>query len=173
MVTTPANPNLLNDKGAKMVLTRFPDLVFYVQRIRIPEVRVGATQQWAPMDQMPWPGDTLYRDDFAVQFKVNEDMTNYMQMYDWMVKSVAPNSPAQYRELIGSGKNQRVTNLFSDVTISVPNSSYTVNKEFRLEDAFPFSLTSLDFTTQGNDTQFIDCTVTFRFRHFTVHKISL
>ncbi len=171
MVVTPTNPNLLNDKGARMVLKRAPNLVYFVQKVRIPSLRIGVATQWAPMDQMPWPGDTLYRDDFSVSFKINEDMTNYLEMWDWMVRSVAPDRPEQYRSLVGSAKTQRASDLFSDVTVMVPGSSYRPNIEFRLEDAFPMGLESLDFTTDGQEVGFLDSTVTFRYRHFTMHRM--
>lgn len=173
MVTVPSNPNLLGDKGSRMVLTRIPDLVYYTQIIRVPSLRIGTTQQWSPMDQMPWPGDTLYRDDFTVRFKVNEDMTNYMAIWDWMVRSVAPDSPNQYKSLIAGARSQRASDLFSDVTVVIPNSAYGANVELRLQDAFPVSLDGFEFQTVGEEINFVDASVTFRFRHFTVHRVAV
>lgn len=161
----------MNDKGGRMVLHRAPNLMYFVQRIGIPSIRIGTVSQWSPMDQLPWPGDTLYREDFVVRFKVDEDMTNYLEVSDWMVRSVAPNSPEQYRSLVNGKKGQRASDLFSDVTVTVPTSGHAANVEIRLEDAFPVSLSGMDYVTTGDDVGYLDATVSFRFRHFTVHRM--
>jgi hypothetical protein len=152
-----------------MFLSRAPNLVYFVQGINTPGTRIGVVNQYTPQDTLPWPGDALYREDLVVRFKVDEDARNYMEIWDWMTGLAAPDSPAQYRAL-SQGKNQRASDVFSDVTVTVTNNVHRVNLELRFQDAFPVALSGMEYATTEDGATFMDVTVAFKFRHFTVHR---
>lgn len=170
MSSTPVNVNALSALGGKFFLKRAPNLVYFVQGISLPSMRIGTVTQYSPLDSMPWPGDAIYREDLSIQFKVDEDLRNYTEIWDWMVNSIGPDSTSQYASLIGRARSQRASDLFSDVTVILNTSSHNPNVEFRFQDAFPVAISGLEFSTTTGNVVTINATVSFRFRHFTVHR---
>ena len=72
----PSNPNALHQLGGRMILKRAPHLMFFLQEVNIPGMRLGTVAQPSPHDEMPWAGDRLYRESLSVTFKVDENLKN-------------------------------------------------------------------------------------------------
>ena len=54
--------------------------------------------------------------------------------------------------------------------LSVMSSHNNVNKQFQFKDAFPTSLSGVEFTTQGSDIEYLQADVSFRYNEFSIIK---
>jgi hypothetical protein len=121
---------------------------------------------------MPWPGDRLYREPLRFKFLVDENLENYLEIMEWMIKLAAPDSYSQYASLTLLERFQRLSGdgVFSDLTVTVSNSLYNPNMEFRFQDAFPVGLGGLRFASTDDSVRMLTAECEFRFRHFTIHS---
>jgi hypothetical protein len=165
----PANPNSLNNHAGRFVLKRAPNLNFFCQEILIPEIQVGTAEQQTELDVVPRIGDSLNRGQLSCVFKIDEDLKNYAEIWNWMVRATYPDSHEQYADLVGAGVTSG-EGPYSDITVIVGNSAFKPKFEFRFQSAFPESLSGLRFQTTNDGVRYHDATVAFTFRHFTVHS---
>jgi hypothetical protein len=140
---------------------------YFSQNIIIPGLSIGTARVFSQLDSVPLPGDSFSRQNLQVQFKVDEDYKNYDEIYDWMVSLVAPDEYSQYGRLAQNDRNSKIssTGVVSDIAVVVNNSSQTPNRQYQFYDAWPNSLSQLDYSTVNGESVLQDATVTFEFRH--------
>lgn len=168
----PANPNALHQLGGKLVLMRAPSVMFFCQDIVIPDVQLREATQYTPHDRIPHPGDMLYRGDLSVTFQIDEDMRNYSEIYDWKCGLGAPDGFDQYRALSGLPKLERLSGagVFSDITVTIADSAFNSNVEFRFQDCWPSGLSGPRFSTRDNEPKMLVSEARFQFRHFVLAR---
>lgn len=161
--TTPANPNFLSPFGFKMNLQRTPNLNFFIQSISLPGVSMGFATTPTPFVPIPQPASLTYG-DLTVTFKVSEDLTDYLEIYNWMQDvglSVGFDAAARLTNSYPIGDPNR--GFKSDLTISILNSAMKPNIRFRFFDAFPIDLSSIEMDATLTDMNYVTATATFRF----------
>ena len=151
------NPNFLSPLGFKFVLSRTPNINFNVQTVRLPGMSLGSTETATPFVTIPNSGKITYA-PLTITFRVNEDMTDYLEIRDWMTGLGAPTSFDQYSKLKNSDLG-----LYSDGTLVINNSRSIGNLSATFYDLFPIELSDLQFTTMDTDVNYLECTVDFRY----------
>lgn len=146
------NLSLLNFKF-KLHLT--PEIEFRAQKVSIPGLDLGTAIVPSPFVKIPMPGNITY-DDLRISFLVGENMKDYLEIYDWMVKLGYPDELGQYRD------------IRSDCSVVILNSNLTPNINIRFTDAYPINLSPIDFDTTLPEAQYATSTVTFRFTRWYV-----
>ena len=115
---------------------------------------------------LPVEGDTLTFESLSLSFIVDEDLQNYIEMYNWMTALGFPRDFSQFRALQkpvedASGKED---SKYSDLTIILHTNKSNPNYRVVFSDLFPTSLSSiqLDATPTGMDPIVVDATFNFR-----------
>ena len=91
------------------------------------------------------PGDQIQFEDLTLQFLVDENMENYLEIHNWIYSLGYPKSVDQFGDLIRADDNQFVIdNLrqFSDGTLTVLNSNFVPMSYIKFKDLFPISLST-------------------------------
>ena len=122
------------------------------------------------------PGDKLTFDPLGVRFIVDEDMTNYQEIYNWMIQLAPGYDTDDYRDLVGSSittsgfdsRDGDYSKMYSDASLIVNTSSNNANIEFTFEDCFPTSLGSIDFKSDESDVPYVVADLTLRYTLFKV-----
>ena len=156
------NPNFLSPLSYKFVLQRTPNLNFNVQTIRLPGMTLSSTETATPFVSVPNSGKISYS-PLTITFRVNEDMTDYLEIHNWMKGLGSPTSFTEYAAL-----KQSTSGLYSDATLVINNSRKLGNLSATFIDLFPIELSDLQFTTMDNDVNYIECTVDFRFLRYEI-----
>ena len=60
---------------------------------------LGSAVQSTYLKDIPVPGDKLRYEDLTINFMVDEELENYIQIYQWMTSLGYPQSVAHYSEL--------------------------------------------------------------------------
>ena len=148
------NINMLTPGGFKVVIDskEFANVQFFCTNAELPSV--GQTETTADYRNTIafFPGETLSFDTFNLTFIVDEEMKNYIEMFNWI------------------RTNHTAKPLFKDITMSILSNKNTTNKQVMFHDAFPVALGSLQFTTQDTALDAVTCDVTFRFNKFEFVK---
>ena len=154
--------NFLNPQNFKFLLKRAPNLEFFVQGISLPGLHlpsIDISNQFVPIKGS---NTHMSYDPLMVKFKIDENMRNYDEIYDWICKRGFPSTYDQYRS-INQEKPTSGKWIYSDISIIIENSNHQGIAEYQIIDAFPTSLSSIELNTTDNNVQFISATATFEF----------
>jgi len=164
--------------GFKLVLTKTPKVDFLCQSANIPSISMGTAIQPSYLKDIPVPGDKVLYDDLTVSFLVDEKMENYLAIHKWITGLGYPESRGQYDQLrkddnrtdriVGDDGDPRYFE-FSDATLQVLNSNYKPSVLINFKDAFPISLSTLDFDVTSRDYNYFTAQVTFK---YTIYNIT-
>jgi hypothetical protein len=168
---TPDNLNMLSPLIFKFVVKKLPNVTFGVQNINLPGVSMGVAYHHNPFTKIPYAGDHLEFDDIMINYKVDEDLTNYMEILDWLMALGFPKNFDQYKaikdrpQIEGEG-------LKSDISLVVMNSNRIPKWNVVFHDAFPISISSLIFDTTLSDDQYLEAACTFKYTRYEIEQIT-
>ena len=172
----------------KVFLPLFPTTEWFVVRANVPGVSLGQAVQTTPMLDMPIIGDKLTYDDFYVTFLVDEELKNYTEMHDWLINCAAPQQRSQFRgkerpdgipkrpqteimDLVLGNVKQSDRDLYSNLDLFIMSSKNNPLVKIQMVEAFPISLTNIEYSHQESDVTYAECTATFAFSYFTISAI--
>jgi hypothetical protein len=157
-----SNLNMLGPGNFKITIdaSEFANLQFFCTTANVPSLSQSEVLQSYGNRQAYIPGDTLEYGTFSVTFIVDEEMKNYIEMFEWIKKN-ADHNITQTKTSQGSHEEK-----YKDITLSVLTAKNTINKQLRFIDAFPTELGELQFTTQDLAVEYLTCTTTFRYNRF-------
>ena len=170
LTTQPTNLSFLSPLGFKLQIKRAPHLNFFVQSVNLPSVTLGTADVETPFTKVPFPGTKLTFGNLQVTFKVDEDMLNYMELYNWLLELGFPDNFAQYQSLAGAQLTSG-EGVFSDISLSILSSAMNPNIDIQFIDCFPVDLSELSFDSTAADVEYLTATVTFANRRFNVTKL--
>ena len=173
----------------KVFLPLFPTTEWFVVRANVPGVSLGQAVQTTPMLDMPIIGDKLTYDDFYVTFLVDEELKNYTEMHDWLINCAAPEKRSQFRgkerpagipkrpqteimDLILGNVKESDRDLYSNLDLFIMSSKNNPVVKIQMVEAFPISLTNIEYSHQESDVTYAECTATFAFSYFTISAIT-
>ena len=164
------NRNFLSGVAFKFNLAKFPKVDFFSNSARIPELSLELAQQASYLKNIAVPGERLTYGDFTLRFLVDENMENYLSVYNWLTGLGFPETTKEFAEIIKDKDGQRdPKEAFCDGTLRILNSNYREIAKVKFNDLFPISLTSLDFDATATDVQYFTAEATFK---YTLYKIS-
>ena len=173
-----ANRNYMSPLGFKLILTKTQKVDFLCQSANIPQISMGTAVQPTYLKDIPVPGDKVLYDDLNVRFLVDEMMENYLAIHKWITGLGYPESLGQFSQLKKDDRrtDARVSDAadsryfeFSDATLQILNSNYRPSVLVNFKDAFPTSLSTLDFDVTTRDYAYFTAEVTFK---YTIYNIT-
>lgn len=167
------NRNFLAPTGFKFVIKRSPKVAFFCNEANIPELTLGVANQPTYLKNIDTPGDKIVFGDLKLRFLVDEDLTNYMELQNWIRGLGYPEYLEQYAELekqtsYGEKYTQTASNVYSDGTLQVLNSNSVANFQIIFKDLFPYTLSTLTFDATATDIQYFTADVSFK---YTIYNI--
>ena len=164
--------------GFKLILTKTPKVDFLCQSANIPQISMGTAIQPSYLKDIPVPGDKVLYDDLNVRFLVDEKMENYLAIHKWITGLGYPESLGQFSQLrkddlrtdasVSDDADPRYFE-FSDATLQILNSNYKPSVLVNFKDAFPISLSTLEFDVSNRDYSYFTAEATFK---YTIYEIT-
>lgn len=161
----PTNRNFLSPLGFKFILLKAPAVEYFIQSINIPSLALGTANVPTPFVRMPFAGDHLEFGELSVSFKIDEDMKNYLEIYNWMKGLGFPDNFNQYKAIDSTTTND---GIYSDATLVILTSSKNPNMEIRFKNMFPVNLDPVQFDTTQTDVEYVSTTATFKYQSFDI-----
>ena len=158
----PTTDNPLYPTSYQFKLLRTPSLQFFCTKASVPGISTGEMIQENYFADIKHPNSRIVFGDFSITFIVDEDLRNWLELYDWMTSTV--NVEDFQRQL--PIKDQK-----SDATLMVLSNSMNPKFEVKLKDCFPTELGSLDFDSSVTDLDPITCSVTFAYTTYEITPI--
>ena len=170
--TQPSNINQLNIVNFEINFSRLPTVEYFCQRVNMPAVILGDTFQPTPFLNTPVEGDTLVFESVNMSFILDEDMQNYIEMYDWLTALGFPREYGQFRALQDAGSATEYSSKFSEMDIILHTNKSNPNYKVTFNDVFPTSISAVQFDTTASSLDPIIVDATFNFKGmFNINKI--
>lgn len=170
------NRNFLSPVGFQFTLQKKPKIDFFCNAANIPGINLGVAMQPTSLKAIPVPGETLTYDDLTLRFMVDEDMENYLEVWNWLNQFGFPRDFGQYQQLLNEDENsqgkQTAISGMSDGTLLIYNSSYIPNLKIEYKDLFPVSLSSIEFDTTPSEINYASAQVVFKYTIYDILKVS-
>ena len=164
------NRNFLSPAGFKFSLAKAPKVDFFSQSVSIPTINLGVAIQTTYLRDIPVPGDKLTYGDLDIEFFIDENLENYLQMERWMRSLGYPETLGEAVSL-DPQKDSLLDGARSDGTLLVYNSSFQPIAKIFFRDMFPSALTPVPFSADATDINYIMATVTFKYTIFNVESL--
>ena len=163
------NRNFLSPAGFLFNITKEPKVSFFCTSAAIPSISFDTNTQPSYLKNIDVPGERLDYEMLSVRFLVDEDLTNYMSIHNWMTGLGFPESAGDFKaETTADDKSRDLNQQFSDGSLTIQNSNYRTTAIVRFKDLFPVSLTSLEFDTGVTDIQYFTAEANFRYLVYNI-----
>ena len=168
----------------KFQITKLPRVEFNCIQANIPGVTLTELNQPTRLMPIRIPGNDMTFEDLTVTFIVDEDLTNYRSVHDWMAGLAQMDSDDKYRALITDGGDRmplsqqnnsqdagRVTSatndgaIFSDAKLLTLTSRNIPKVEITFIDCYPKALSAIELNQNATDVEYITAQVTFGYKY--------
>jgi hypothetical protein len=173
MAVTPST-NYLRPNSFKFQIAKLPNVTFTCQSANLPQLSLGAAMQQTPFVDIPHPGDKVSFGEFIIQFLINEDMSNYKELYDWVASIGVPSGGDQYGQLTRRASvynPEKYNNAFSDAALLILDSNNRPVVRLNFEDLWPTSVEGLNFDITSSGMEYFVGTASFRYKVFTIQQL--
>jgi len=172
-------------------MTKLPKVEFFVQTANIPGISLGTATVPTPLYDYPVPGDTIQYQSFDMSFLVDENLSNYKELHDWINGLGFPKNHTQFANLQGTSSDRfpgttsstaaTGTSIaqpldeggtYSDATLTVLNSKNIAVTEIRFRNVYPISLGSLSYDIKASDVDYLQVQSSFNYLNYDIVQIS-
>ena len=172
------NRNFLAPVGFKFSLRRAPGVAFFCNEANIPDMTLGEAIQPTYLRDIPTPGDKIQFGDLNLRFLVDEDLTNYMEIQNWIRGLGYPENTDEFNELTEKGvlsdglafghTKQDGDDIYSDGTLQILSSNLVPKFNVKFSDLWPYSLTTMTFDATDTDIEYFTADVSFKYTIYTI-----
>lgn len=160
----PENINQLSPVGYKFVIENLPNTSWFITAVSLPGVSLGAAPFPTPFLQTTVPGETMTFEDLNITFIIDEDMSTWLEIFDWIAGLGFPEEYPQYA-------SQKAKFLTSDATLIILNSDMRPNFHFKFRDLFPVGLSEIAFDSSSTEITTLKAAVSFKYLSYTYEKV--
>ena len=163
----PTNINFLSPIGFKFQLNNFPEVNYFCQSASLPGISISSISVPTPLKAIDIAGDEVSFEELSIKFIVDENMKNWLSIYDWIIGLGFPTKEGQekYKKLT------ETSTLTTDAVLTVLTSNMNPQINFYFKECFPLSLSSIAFDSGGTDIDYVTADVSFRYDVYTVQNL--
>ena len=151
------NLNYLAPQGFNLSILKFPKVSFLCQAVDIPGIRITDITIPNPFRDYSIAGTETEFEDLTVKFLIDEDMTNYASIHNWLKKT-------GLAERFDSDKDP----IEGQINLEILNSNWRPNITIEYDNAFPVSLSPVAFDASDTGVEYLTATATFK---YTIYRI--
>ena len=165
------NKNFLSPIGFLFTLDKARKTSFLCQRAAIPDISLGNVDvPTAGRISIPMEGNIVYG-EFAIDFIVDEDLRNYMEIHNWIRALGVPDNVAERAAFVKANRYVEGQDpKYSDATLQVLNNNNLVNFDVVFKNMFPTTLSTIAFDVTQNDNEFLTATANFKYLLYEVRN---
>ena len=178
---SPAVYNYLRPNAFRFSIKDLPNVAYSCQSANLPSLNLGFAVQPTPFLDIPRIGDKNTFGDFTIRFLISENMSNYLELFEWLIALGFPNNYNQYKSFTGDRlsrfpfyKNSRGDTeslALSDGTLTILDSNNVPKTNIILKDLFPVSVEALDFDVTSSAVEYFVGIASFKYTSFTIEAL--
>jgi hypothetical protein len=171
----------LRPNAFRFVIKDIPKVAYTCQSANLPGLQLGFALQPTPFIDLPRIGDKLQYDEFTIRFLIAEDMSNYIELLEWLVALGFPETYNSYTRFVGERLSRFPfikqpngsieTAAYSDGTLTVLDSANIPKTNIILKDMFPVAVQALDYDITSSSVEFLVGIASFKYRTFEIQTL--
>ena len=158
--------NYLSPLEFVVSVKRLPHVQFFTQKASIPGISLTPIERPTPFKPIYETGNRLTYNELNLSFIIDERMSNYIEIFDWMHGIAFPQNFEQFKNISESEEGLR-----SDISIVIHNSNKNPQIEVHFKDCFPISLGEIFLDVTLGDLQYPETTVTFAYNSYSIKQL--
>ena len=177
----PKTYDYLRPNAFRFGVKDIPNVSFTCQSANIPDIQLGYAVQPTPFVDIPTIGDKINFGELAIRFLISEDMSNYLELYRWIVAIGFPKDYNQFSTFVKDRPSRFpfITKLdgtseilaYSDATLTILDSTNTAKVNIIFKNLFPTSLSALDFDIASGSVEYFTAIASFKYTIFEVEPL--
>ena len=171
----PTNKNFLSPLGFKFLIKKTPNVNWFIQSVNLPGLSLPSPKLDTPFTSIPLGGDKLIFSDLRLTFQVDEELKNYLEIYNWLIGVGFPEDFDQYQgpgpKLSLLQMNLKKSNIKSDASLIILNSVMNPILQVNFIDLAPIELSEIKFDSRSNDVNYVEASVIFNYLRYTITPI--
>lgn len=171
MSTHPSSIDQTNAALFKFQFDKLPNVEYWSYSINLPGITFGEVIQPTPFLDVKRPGDKLIFDPLVINFIVQENLANYIEIYNWMFGIGYPESYDQYKSWTTKDGKTAKQNIYSDGILTILSNKYNPVVRVKFIDCFPTALSALTYDSSITDVTPIITDVTLSYSYYKIEAI--
>ena len=157
--TQPSNVNYLYQTNFRFTIQRLPVMEYFITRATLPGFGPQSNlEQPTRFVAAKHPNNKLVYENLTLTFLINEDMSNWQEVYEWMRTIYLNKDHNRFEDDISSH--------FTDGSLHILNSAMNPKREIRFRNLLPISLTGIDFQSDVDSLTPFTADVTFAYDYY-------
>lgn len=173
----PVSRKYLQENSGQLLINLLPQVKYHCVDWSLPGLTGASLPQSTPFRERPVHGTKLTFTPLQVTFLVDQNMANYLEIFNWMIGNSPPRTPEQARTWLGgqhsSMNNFNAKGAYCDASLILFTTQENPNIEVAFTDLFPISLGALTGTSTTQTARELTCTATFDYKDFDFVQRSL
>jgi hypothetical protein len=167
----PDNLNYLSNISFRLTMQDAPNLTWFCQSVNVPGVSIDAIDVQTPYLNIPHAGAKVTFEELSVRFIVDEHLKNWMEIYDRIIALGLAEGGENYRLLKAQSDLTQRGGTVSTLVLTVLTSAMNPQMEFHFYEAFPTSISALEFDSAATDIEYFIATATFRYTNYEIKNL--
>ena len=167
----PDNLNYLSNISFRLAIEDTPHLTWFCQSVTVPGVSVNTVDVVTPFVNIPYAGGSVSFEELSVTFMVDEHLKKWIEIYDRVIALGLAEGHEKYRLLKSSSDLTPRGGTVSTIVLTVLTSGMNPQIEFHFNEAFPISISSLEFNSSSTDVEYFTATAGFRYTNYEIKNL--
>jgi len=172
----PSNINPLQNNGFLFSVLKLPDMQYFCQETSLPSMTLPPAVVHSPFSNVYIPGDKIQYEPLTIIFMINETMSNYFAIANWIIGMGFPESRKQYSDFIdsqedASGMVSELSKGYSDGILSILDNNKNPISAIQFVDLYPTTINSLQMKTVNSDTVYLMGQATFLYNYYKIMPV--
>lgn len=150
----PENTNLLQPTKFLLTFRDIPDVTYFCQGVNLPGVTAGEAIQVTPNLDLHVAGTKIVYNDFQIEFMVNEDLSSWKNIYDW----IKENTTDRVKRF----------DTTSEAILTILSNNNIPKMRVKFTRIFPTSVSDIKFDTRLSAQQDITATASFKYNYYDI-----
>ena len=167
----PDNLNYLSNISFRLTIEDSPNITWFCQAASVPGVSIEGIDVFTPHAAVPFAGNKVSFEELTIRFIVDEHMKNWTEIYDRIIAMGLAEGHEKYKLLKASNPLHPRGGGYSTVVLTILTSGMNPQMEFHFYDAFPISVTALDFDSSVSDVEYFTASASFRYQNYEIKNL--
>ena len=162
-ITVTSEENLMKTNNYKVTFEGIDNVIYQCQGASLPSIQNSAIPVAGHINDIYVPDSKIVYNPWTIEFMVDETLTNYFEISQWMYRNGFPQSTEQFREI--NHPEQR--DAFLIITSNKLNSS----RRIHMHNVFPTDLSELQLNERNTTTMPVLVNATFQIDYYTIEEV--
>ena len=167
----PDNLYYLSNISFRLAIEDAPHLTWFCQAANVPGVSIPNIEIANPFATVQYAGSKVTFETLEVRFIVDEHLKNWTEIYDRIIALGLAEGHNKFKSLKAKTDFTPRGGTVSTIVLSILTSAMNAQMEFHFFEAFPISISSLDFDSSAGDLEYFTATATFQYTNYEIRNL--